>query len=200
MGFKKGLEWNQNQLKVAKLLSEGKTAGQAAQELAVSVDTAEKVQKAILNKDVPPSLDPEFIAKAKKPMKFGAKADAGKVATALAETPPGTPGVTPPEDFKGKKPPSEAVIAKKLFPLTKDVNKTAILQLIPQVQQLPMTPDIYMSFYFALVNGYEGQIGDWINLCLRDFWFGRGIDFFAGISEIGHPSDDGEKKQEEVLM
>jgi len=207
-GYKKGLEWNKNQLLVAKLLNEGKTPYQAALEVGVSDDTAYRVQKAILDGDVPPSLDPDFIAKAKKPTKVGVKADASKVAEAIAETPPpppSKPGETPPIDTKVN--PHAAAIAaataaaaaaKKVLPLTNQTSKAAILQLIPQVQQLPMTPDIYMSYYFALVNGYEGQIGDWINLCCRDFWFGRGVDFFAGISEIAHPPGDG--KKEEVLM
>lgn len=70
------------------------------------------------------------------------------------------------------------------LPVTDALSQTAYLQLIPQVQQLALTPDIFFSYMCALKNGYEGTIGDWLSLVSRDFWFGRGRDTYAEVSGI----------------
>jgi len=65
---------------------------------------------------------------------------------------------------------------------TDAVSEAAILNLVPQTLSLPLTPDIFMSYMCALKNGYEGELGDWLSLVSRDFWFGRGRDPYAEVS------------------
>ena len=72
------------------------------------------------------------------------------------------------------------------LPTTDALSQTSYLQLVPHVQQLALTPDIFMSYMCALKNGYQGTIGDWLSLVSRDFWLGRGRNFYqevTGISE-----------------
>ena len=67
---------------------------------------------------------------------------------------------------------------------TEEVTETAVLKLVPQVQTLPLTPDIFVSYMCAVKNGYEGTLSDWLSLVSRDFWFGRGRNFYEEVSGI----------------
>lgn len=76
--------------------------------------------------------------------------------------------------------------------VTDALSQTSYLQLVPQVQQLPLTPDIFMSYGCALKKGYEGTFADWLSLVCRDFWFGREIDMYAEVSGITPSGDKGQ--------
>lgn len=69
---------------------------------------------------------------------------------------------------------------------TDAVSHATVLNLVAQTLSLPLTPDIYMSYMCAVKNGYEGAMGEWLGLVSRDFWLGRGRNFYqevTGISE-----------------
>lgn len=97
-------------------------------------------------------------------------------------------GTTGAEEKEGKQA-LATVTAKGVkggLPTTDALSQTSYLQLVPHVQQLALTPDIFMSYMCALKNGYQGTIGDWLSLVSRDFWLGRGRNFYqevTGISE-----------------
>ena len=55
--FNKGLEWNQAQLRIAKLLQEKKTFNEIISILGCKYLAVWKINKAIENGDLPPSLD-----------------------------------------------------------------------------------------------------------------------------------------------
>jgi len=97
-------------------------------------------------------------------------------------------GTTGAEEKEGKQA-LATVTAKGVkdgLPTTDALSQTSYLQLVPHVQQLALTPDIFMSYMCALKNGYQGTISDWLSLVSRDFWLGRGRNFYqevTGISE-----------------
>lgn len=196
----KGLEWNQTQLLIAKAVSEGKTTAQVVQIVGVHEDTVTKVKSAIKHGDKPPSLEPDFIAVAKPPSKFIKSPAPGTPLSGTGETAQEKASETTKPKIDGAPLPGNKPV-QKTHALTDSVCESTFLQLVPKVQQITMTPDIFMSYFFAVRSGYTAQIGDWISLCTRDFWFGRGVDFYAGMSGISVGPGDGEKpkgKPEEV--
>ena len=60
--------------------------------------------------------------------------------------------------------------------------ETSILEFSPQVQKFAMTADILMSYMCAVKEGYEGDLGQWVSLVSRDFWLGRGRNFYAEVA------------------
>lgn len=77
------------------------------------------------------------------------------------------------------------------LPTTDALSQTSYLQLVPQVQQLALTPDIFFSYMYALKKGYKGTFADWLSLVSRDFWLGREIDFYAEVTGISSSGDRG---------
>jgi len=71
MGKSLHLEWNQLQLKIAKLLGEKKVAWEVAKELGCTKQSVYNVKKHIKKGDKPPSLDDAYIAAAPPPMIIG---------------------------------------------------------------------------------------------------------------------------------
>jgi len=175
MAKKKGLQWNQLQLLIAKEIIEGKKEPQQlVKDGKFKSSTVYKVAEFLEKGNEPPSLDPEYIANAPKAKKFGEDGGGKEEKAELT-----------PADLQ--KPPSKGGPQ-----LTTSLSMTTILKLIPQVQALPLTPDIFMSYICALQNGYEGDVGEWLSLVSRDFWLARGRDFYAEVSGVGIQEAEGE--------
>ena len=80
-------------------------------------------------------------------------------------------------------------------PKTTDAaSETSILEFTPQVQKFAMTPDIFMSYMCALMEGYKKDLGQWLSLVSRDFWLGRGRNFYAEVANFD--PNDGRKRHE----
>jgi len=75
--------------------------------------------------------------------------------------------------------------ASTISPVTDSVSKAAFVEFTPKVMKLAMTPDIFMSYMCALKTGYEGDLGQWVSLVSRDFWLGRGRNFYAEVAGVG---------------
>lgn len=86
-----------------------------------------------------------------------------------------------------------AKVVKGGLPVADALSQTAYLQLIPQVQQLPLTVNILVSYMCAIQNGYQGTIADWLSLVYLDFWLGRDRNMYAEVSGISSPEDKGKK-------
>lgn len=176
----KGLEWNKNQLKIAyEIITNHKEPKQIEQEFGFSHQPVWKVADYIAHGGTPPTLEPAEFAKAKDPTLFGS----GKKVVILSEPLKDEHGKTPPTQGDGKVPPGQELVPKT----TKAVSTTAYMRFIAQTQQMPMTPDIYISYMCAMRRGYEGELVEWISLCLRDFWIGRKIDPYSectGLKEV----------------
>lgn len=67
---------------------------------------------------------------------------------------------------------------------TTEITEASILRLVPKVQSLSLTPDIFIGFMAAIARGFPGDIEDWLSLASRDFWLGRNRDFYAEVSGI----------------
>lgn len=120
-----------------------------------------------------------------------------KGALASGDYPPNTKEAADKLATSKGKPKSDKPSQPKLK-TTDALSETSLLQMIPQVQQLPLTPDIFMSYMCALKNGYTGTIAQWLSLVSRDFWLGRGRNFYEEVSEIDaigeKGSNDGSKE------
>lgn len=89
----------------------------------------------------------------------------------------------------GSKPPGDEVTpapkgAKVAEAATDEITEASILRLVPKVQSLSLTPDIFIGFMAAIARGFPGDIEDWLSLASRDFWLGRNRDFYAEVSGI----------------
>lgn len=80
------------------------------------------------------------------------------------------------------------------IPITLETTEASILRLTPKVQNIPLTPDIFIGYMCAISRGFSGSMTDWLSLTSRDFWFGRGINPYEVISSFG---TDGNKDKEE---
>jgi len=113
--------------------------------------------------------------------------DDGKTPSDKAETPGAvTPALTEEESQKEK---------GKSTQLTEDVSETSFLTLVAQIQKIPLTPDMYISYMCALKRGYDGNIARWLSLTCRDFWLGRQVNFYAEVVGI-EEHEEGQVKEE----
>ena len=87
MGKSLHLEWNQLQLKIAKLLSEKKASWEIAKELGCTTQSVYNVKKHIKKDDKPPSLDDAYIAAAPLSMIIGKTKPEPKKTDALTPAP-----------------------------------------------------------------------------------------------------------------
>jgi len=170
------IEWNQNQLKIALELSKGKKPKEIFAEGQFTETLIYKVAKAIDGGNKPPSLDEAYIASAPPPTPFGTgkkqKVKTGEVAPAKLDT----------------------VSLTKGEQITDEIAEASVLRLIPKVQSLPLTPDIFIGFMCAVARGFPGDIGDWLSLASRDFWYGRGVNPYQEVSGIGNEKATGVAK------
>lgn len=113
--------------------------------------------------DNPPDLSDEAIANAAPPGQFGKPGD----------IPPKGDKLTP-----GNIPPKGGMLE------THEITEAAALKLIPKVQSLALTPDIFISYMCAVVRGFPGELGDWISVACRDFWFGREVNPYEVVSGL----------------
>ena len=99
------------------------------------------------------------------------------------------------ETMTGKETPATvgAKVLKGGLPVTDALSQTAYLQLIPHVQQLPLTVPIFVSYLCAVKSGYEGDVADWLSLVSLDFWQGRGRNMYAEVGGISSSEDKGKK-------
>ena len=97
------------------------------------------------------------------------------------------------EKMTGKQTPPAvgAKVVKGGLPVTDALSQTAYLQLIPHVQQLPLTVPIFVSYMCAIKSGYQGDISDWLSLVSLDYWQGRGRDMYAELSGISSSEGSG---------
>jgi hypothetical protein len=196
------LTWNKDHLIIAKHLYQGKTPKEIALITGKSFDLCYKVEKAIKFGDVPLDVSDEAIENAKESLGYGVIPDEilkKKVETEMPEPekivetseaiPPEAPETVPPPPPPAVKPKGNN--NKKPLPPPKSgiipsqaVSQTMFLQLIPQVQQLPLTPEIFMSYMCAIKRGYKGGIAGWLSVVALDFWTGRNLDPFAEVSGV----------------
>lgn len=66
--------------------------------------------------------------------------------------------------------------------VTDSAAETSVLEFAPRVQKFAMTPDIFMSYMYALKIGFVGGLGEWLSLVSRDFWLGRNCNFYAEVA------------------
>ena len=138
MAKKPILEWNQTQLKIAKLLSEGMTASEISALDEFTQSTVFKVQRHIKKGDKPPSLDEAYIATAPPPTPFPTKGstvpEGHKLAPAKAS---GDGGKEP-----GKKKESPGLL--RMTPIVITCQYTPIMYIARQaaVEQWGWDPDI----------------------------------------------------------
>ena len=128
---------------------------------------------------MPPSLDEAAIAKAPAPSKFGKKNK-------------GWDKKPQPQEETSSDIPEEKGAAA-----TKDVAETSFLRLVPRVQTVPLTPDIYVSYMCAIARGYGGDLGEFLGLVAKDFWTGRDINPYEIVANISSDGK-GEGKTKEV--
>jgi len=204
-----GLEWNQLQLNIAKLRTENKVTSEIANELHCTSQSVWKVDKAIKAGDKPPSLDEDYIAAAPPPKVIG---QAKPNPPDLTEVP--TQPVTEKSteggakgnakgNAKGSKRGPAPVYTGKAVPVV----YTSAVQFTANIQPIPITPDIFISYMVALINGYEGELVDWLSMVCRDFWDGRRRNMYeeyAGYTPHSEQEEEveveetGEEQKEEV--
>lgn len=186
MPYPKGLQWNQLQLKIAYALKvQKKTPKEIAEILGTSLPTIQKVHLAMKHGEQPPTLDPLEIAKYPMPHLVGKVAE---LAPQYAKHKQVTPNNTD-KDGNGNQQQTEltAEQKKKIVSMLKPspdgaVTDTSLLKLVAQVQQIPMTPNMYVSYFCALGHGFEGDFGAWLSLVCYDFWACRGINMFEALA------------------
>jgi len=162
MGYAPGLQWNQNQLKIAKLMVEDKLSIAQICAKGFSSITAKRVKKHIKEGNPLPDLSQAAIDSAPPPMKIG---QTGPQNPAGHEKPAGEdPQVTPKTS------------------VTDNPTEAQTLKLISKVMSLPMTVDIFISYACARARGFPGDIGEWIGASGIDYWYGRGINPFEVVS------------------
>lgn len=164
------LEWNETHHKLAAALLSGSSPEEAAELAGCSGSLALKVKKALASGDLPPKDEdkppPEATWEDKLPPI--AKEKLARIG-------------------KGSKPDGEPA---KLPKLTSETVDAVALQLIPQIQQVPLTPGIYNGYLCAKIRGFTGTIADWLELCSVDFWTIRGKNPFAIVGGYASGSDD----------
>jgi hypothetical protein len=216
------LTWNKDHLTIAKHLYLGKTPKEVALITGKSYDLCYKVEKAIKFGDVPADVSDDAIEAAKESKGFGVipdefllKKDESEMPEAentqetSEATPPEAPGeilmpVPPAGKAKGTNGKKPLQPPKSGFMPNLGVSQTMMLQLVPQVQQLPLTPEIFMSYMCAIKKGYKGGIAGWLSVVALDFWTGRNVDPFAEVSGVYDltgvqtPVSGGNGSQEEV--
>lgn len=170
MSIPKGLTWNQNHLTILYHLQQGLGIYAAAQKTGLSVSLCQKVDKQKKSPSAPDQVTEEMIASAAPPIAFGAF-DASAYGKKKPET--AEQATTP-------------IVSKKV-PVTQSqmapVIYTTAFNLANQVGTMPMTVDIQISYILALRNGYEGELGDWLSNCCRDWWTGRGHNMYEEYEE-----------------
>jgi hypothetical protein len=171
MQYPKGLTWNQNHLKILFFLQQGLPVGEVVKKTGLSLTLVKKINKFKDDNNIPGIVSAEMIEAAPKPVKFGEfDISAKKVATVKGvEQAPATVDAKPPHTQM-----------KKDIP----VLYTTAMDLVLQTSTIPMTNDIHISFFMALQGGYGGDLSDWISLCCRDFWLGRGRNMYAEYGNI----------------
>ncbi len=165
--------------RISALIAEGKSVKEAAQEVGVTSEYVYKLRKqgklTLTNPEEPiPPTDP--------PGGNGNK-------------PPGTPLRSAAEIARNKLPKEEKKEdPAKLPKLTTETVSATALQLIPQVQQVPLSPGIYNGYLCAKIRGFSGTIADWLELASVNFWTVRGHNPFAIVG--GYVSRENEGGQD----
>ena len=91
-----------------------------------------------------------------------------------------------------KKKVSMATITKTENPLL-----ATLVELIPQVHQIPSTPDIMAPFYAARLSGYKGSLGEWFALTGLEFWTSRNLNPYSIVaSGMGGTAETQKVKEE----
>jgi len=153
------IEWNKNQLRIAQKVLEFPEleSKQIVGKFGFARASVDNVKAALDKGEVPPSLEEEYIESAPEPTVINTRRGDGS---------------------NGKKNTGK-------MPSTAVASQTAYLQLVPQVQQVILTPGMFMSYMCAVKRGFTGTIGDWLDLVADDFWSGRAINFYEEVSSIG---------------
>ena len=77
-----------------------------------------------------------------------------------------------------KKKVSIATITKTENPLV-----AALIELVPQVHQIPNTPDIMSPYWAARLTGYKGSLGEWFALAGNEYWTSRNLNPYSIVAE-----------------
>lgn len=166
MPFDKGLQWNQNQLGVLYHLQQGMTPEEIHEQYGNSIALINKVIKAQDSGDSPGTVTQEMIDSAPDSVPFGG----------FHENTPKLPKQ------------ASAPMTKKAHKIKLGdaipVSQMTGIDLVLQTGTMPMTPDIHISYMLALNNGYRESLGDWITMCCRDFWLGRGTNMYQEYSNL----------------
>jgi hypothetical protein len=80
--------------------------------------------------------------------------------------------------------PAPTPLLKGGFVETGAAMETQLMKFIAHTQEIPLTVNMVVSYGCAVVNGYEGTFGDWLNLVSLDFWSCRGRDMFAEMGGV----------------
>lgn len=95
-------------------------------------------------------------------------------------------------DNKAPPLPDDMPLPKKEELRTTEPTEAAYIQFVSKVETLPMTPDIFIGYMCAIKRGFKGNLGQWLALASRDFWFGRGINPYHEVSLIGSSHSQGQ--------
>jgi hypothetical protein len=68
---------------------------------------------------------------------------------------------------------------------TQSTSEAMFARLIPKIQTVILTPDIWIGFACALKRGFTGDLNRWLSLASRDFWIGRKINPYEEVSNLG---------------
>lgn len=193
MPKKSGFEWNKSQLIVGKMLYEGKLKPKHIAEKGIcTLWYAQNVQRAIKKGDLPESFSDEFIAAAPEGHNVG-QTGGYEVKHPQATGDSGSNGEQAPAPMGSNKPKGEGSVPP-IGTSTTEITEATALKLVPKVQSIPLTPDIFIGYMCALARGFEGDIADWLSLASRDFWYGREINPYEVVS--GFTTKDGSSSSE----
>lgn len=195
-----GLEWNKLQLTIAKMLLDKdnpKTQLAIQSELGCSEGVVLKVNKALHSGIEVPPLDDESIAKAKAPLIIPG-GNSYKKLSQNATTPIGDNGSKPHSDNNPTLTPPG--VPAKASGVTVSASEAAIIRMLVQRIEFPITPDIMQSYMRALESGYKGSFQDWIRLCCRDFWDGRNVPSLPPTILFSEEKPVEEQQKEEVKV
>lgn len=176
----KGKTWNQNQLKILFHLQQGKAPKEVAAELKVSISLTKQILALMKKGKIPGEVTEEMIQKAPPPVAFGEF-----IKKKIQTTGDSEQGKAKPKENQGEQAPAPKPGMKATTPLKSNIPVlfTTALQLVNESQPLPMTQDIHISYSLALRAGYKGELHQWLSLCCRDFWRGRGHNMYQEYDE-----------------
>lgn len=137
------MEWNDNQIKIANALIEGKSAQEVATQCEASIASVYKVRQALK----------------KAGGKIPSSNDQVIPSTVVQRTPP---------------PPTTTAVT----------SEASFLEFSPKTQRFTLTPAIFMSYMCALKRGYEGDLGEWLNLIAIKVWLDRDINFYGEVADF----------------